>query len=72
MEDACSSVQLTAEHFPQKLASSVQQGGWERAGLSRVVFSTYWNLIVILFFSHTVQNLNLLLFLKNEPLNDSL
>jgi len=25
MEDACSSVQLTAEHFHQKLASSVQQ-----------------------------------------------
>ena len=35
MEDACSSVQLTAEHFHQKLASSVQQGGWEGAGLSR-------------------------------------
>ena len=35
MEDACSSVQLTAEHFHQKLASSVQQGGWEWAGLSR-------------------------------------
>ena len=34
MEDACSSVQLTAEHFHQKLASSVQQGGWEWAGLS--------------------------------------
>ena len=35
MEDACSSVQLTAEHFHQKLAPSVQQGGWEWAGLSR-------------------------------------
>ena len=35
MEDACSSVQLTAEHFHQKLASSVQQGGCEWAGLSR-------------------------------------
>ena len=35
MEDACSSVQLTAEHFHQKLASSVQQGGCEGAGLNR-------------------------------------
>ena len=35
MEDACSSVQLTAGHFHQKLASYVQQGGCEWAGLSR-------------------------------------
>jgi len=35
MEDACSSVQLTAGHFHQKLASSLEQGGCERAGLSR-------------------------------------